>query len=122
MLKLQRRISTFVKHLRMFLRWNLLQAPSYIFDRVLGTHELPFWIHNQKRNTFEEQSVYPKVIGTNVLSTRRRHAHDNTVKNLNDKKQVLIKVARQAGSCKNLLIDSLHKSLGNPINSTPNHS
>lgn len=85
-------------------------------------HELLFWIHNQKKNNFEEEHVPPKVIDSNLLSTRQRHAHDIVVKNLNDDKQLLMKLVGQAGSYKSLLIDSPHQLLGNLINSRPKPS
>ena len=85
-------------------------------------HELLFRIHNQKKNNFEEEHVPPKVIDSNLLSTRQRHAHDIVVKNLNDDKQLLMKLVGQVGSCKSLLIGSSHQLLGNLINSRPKPS
>ena len=93
-----------------------------IWQGSLIMHELLFWIHNQKKNNFEEEHVPPKVIDFNLLSTRQRHAHDIVVKNLNDDKQLLMKLVGQVGSCKSLLIGSSHQLLGNLINSRPKPS
>ena len=93
-----------------------------LWVRLLIMREIPFWIRNQKINTFEEEIIPPKVNGSNLLSTRQIYFHDNVVKNLNDNKQLLMTVAGQASSCKNLQIDSLRQLLGNPINSRPNPS
>ena len=77
-----------------------------------NTHEMLFWIENQKRNTSVEERIPQKVIDTNLVNKGQRLVYDIVEKNLNDNKQLLMIVTFQAGSGNSFAIDPLCQLLG----------